>query len=82
MPLSETELRRKVRWQTISMVFQGAMNCLTPVYTVGRQMMETLQQHKEHGPAAAAEASSRATSASWACRPTSCGATPTSCREA
>ncbi len=36
----------EVRWQTISMVFQGAMNCLTPVYTVGRQMMETLQQHK------------------------------------
>lgn len=46
VPLSETELRRSVRWQTISMVFQGAMNCLTPVYTVGTQMMETLQQHK------------------------------------
>jgi peptide/nickel transport system ATP-binding protein len=46
VPLSETELRRFVRWQTISMVFQGAMNCLTPVYTVGKQMMETLQQHK------------------------------------
>ncbi len=46
VPLSESELRRSVRWQTISMVFQGAMNCLTPVYTVGKQMMETLQQHK------------------------------------
>jgi peptide/nickel transport system ATP-binding protein len=44
--LSENELRRSVRWQAISMVFQGAMNCLTPVYTVGKQMMETLQQHK------------------------------------
>ncbi len=47
VPLSENELRRSVRWQTISMVFQGAMNCLTPVFTVGKQMMETLQQHKE-----------------------------------
>src|SRR5512136_330447 len=46
VPLSENELRRSVRWQSISMVFQGAMNCLTPVYTVGKQMMETLQQHK------------------------------------
>jgi len=46
VPISETELRRSVRWQSISMVFQGAMNCLTPVYTVGTQMMETLQQHK------------------------------------
>jgi peptide/nickel transport system ATP-binding protein len=47
VPLSENQLRRSVRWQSISMVFQGAMNCLTPVYTVGKQMMETLQQHKE-----------------------------------
>jgi peptide/nickel transport system ATP-binding protein len=28
------------------MVFQGAMNCLTPVYTIEKQMMETLQLHK------------------------------------
>ena len=27
------------------MVFQGAMNSLTPVYTVGREMNETLQRH-------------------------------------
>lgn len=42
---SEMELRRKVRWKKISMVFQGAMNCLTPVYTVGKLMLETMQQH-------------------------------------
>ncbi len=47
IPLSENEMRNKVRWTKISMVFQGAMNCLTPVYTVGFQMMETLQKHKE-----------------------------------
>jgi len=44
--LSEKDIRSEVRWKKISMVFQGAMNCLTPVYTVGRQMKETLQQHK------------------------------------
>ncbi|OHD68018.1 MAG: dipeptide/oligopeptide/nickel ABC transporter ATP-binding protein [Spirochaetes bacterium RBG_13_68_11] len=55
VPLSENQLRRTVRWQTISMVFQGAMNCLTPVFTVGKQMMETLQQHKEMDRAEAEE---------------------------
>jgi peptide/nickel transport system ATP-binding protein len=46
VPLSDKEIRKSVRWEKISMVFQGAMNCLTPVYPVGRQMMETLQRHK------------------------------------
>ena len=44
--LAERDLRRNFRWEKISMVFQGAMNCLTPVYTVGRQMTETLQKHR------------------------------------
>ena len=47
MPLSENKMREKVRWEKISIVFQGAMNCLTPVYTIGKQMMETIQEHKE-----------------------------------
>lgn len=47
IPLSESEMREKVRWVKISMIFQGAMNCLTPVYTIGKQMMETIQTHKE-----------------------------------
>ncbi len=47
MSLNETVMRRKIRWEKISMVFQGAMNCLTPAYTIGRQMMETLQEHRE-----------------------------------
>jgi len=46
IPLSENEMRQKVRWEKISMVFQGAMNCLTPVYTIEKQMMETIQEHK------------------------------------
>ncbi len=46
IPLSENEMRKKVRWVKASMVFQGAMNCLTPVYTIEKQMMETIQEHK------------------------------------
>jgi peptide/nickel transport system ATP-binding protein len=46
IPLSENEMRQKVRWEKISMVFQGAMNCLTPVYTIEKQMMESIQEHK------------------------------------
>jgi peptide/nickel transport system ATP-binding protein len=46
MDLPEDRMRREVRWTEISMVFQGAMNCLTPVYTIGRQMTETLREHR------------------------------------
>jgi peptide/nickel transport system ATP-binding protein len=47
LKLSENELRRRVRWESIAMVFQGAMNCLTPVYTIEKQMKETVLQHRE-----------------------------------
>lgn len=47
VPLSENQIRKKIRWEKISMVFQGAMNCLTPVYTIGKQMMETIHEHRE-----------------------------------
>ncbi len=55
LPLSESEIRRRVRWERISMVFQGAMNCLTPVYTIEKQMRETLQQHRQMDKSEAAE---------------------------
>jgi peptide/nickel transport system ATP-binding protein len=47
MLLPERELRKNVRWEQVAMVFQGAMNCLTPVYTVGAQMLETLREHRQ-----------------------------------
>jgi peptide/nickel transport system ATP-binding protein len=47
IPMPEKEVRKNIRWQKISMVFQGAMNCLTPVYTIGHQMMETLNEHAD-----------------------------------
>jgi peptide/nickel transport system ATP-binding protein len=42
-----------VRWKRISIVFQGAMNALNPVYTVGRQIIETIRTHEDVGPEAA-----------------------------
>jgi len=43
--LSDTEFDRKIRWKEISMIFQGALNTLDPVFTVGSQMKEILRQH-------------------------------------
>ena len=44
LQLSEEEMR-KVRWKGISMVFQGAMNSLNPVYRVGDQLIEAILTH-------------------------------------
>jgi len=47
IPLKENELRKRIRWNKISMIFQGAMNSLTPVYSIKKQMLETLLNHRE-----------------------------------
>ncbi len=44
--MTEEEIRAKVRWKKISMVFQGAMNALSPVHKVGDQITEPLIIHK------------------------------------
>lgn len=44
LALSTDELRN-YRWARISMIFQGAMNALNPVYTVGKQIEDTLLLH-------------------------------------
>ncbi len=46
LKLSDEEFRKEIRWKKISMVFQGAMNALNPVYTVGDQIAEVLMLHK------------------------------------
>jgi len=46
--LKENEMRKNVRWKGISIVFQGAMNALNPVYKVGDQVVEAILTH-EHG---------------------------------
>jgi len=46
MKLDDETYRKKIRWQKISMVFQGAMNSLNPVLKVGFQIAEPLMIHK------------------------------------
>jgi peptide/nickel transport system ATP-binding protein len=43
--MSDDEFNNKVRWKKISMIFQGALNTLDPVFTIGSQMKEILHQH-------------------------------------
>jgi oligopeptide/dipeptide ABC transporter ATP-binding protein len=52
MQLSEEEMRH-VRGGEIGMVFQEPMTSLNPVLTIGRQITETLEQHRGSTPAAA-----------------------------
>jgi len=47
--LSEDEFDQKYRWKKVSMIFQGAMNVLDPVFTVKQQLVEVLKQHKSDG---------------------------------
>ncbi len=45
--LDEETLRKEIRWKRISMVFQGAMNALNPVFTIGDQIMEAILAHED-----------------------------------
>lgn len=40
--LPEEEFRNKIRWRKISMIFQGALSILNPMYKVGEQLAEPL----------------------------------------
>ncbi len=42
---SNTEME-KVRWRQISVIFQGAMNALNPVKTIGSQIGEAISHHE------------------------------------
>jgi peptide/nickel transport system ATP-binding protein len=44
LDLSESEME-DVRWKSISMIFQGAMNALNPVRTIGDQIREPIVRH-------------------------------------
>ena len=44
--MKESDFDEKYRWKKISMVFQGAMNSLDPVFTIQEQFIEILKQHK------------------------------------
>lgn len=45
LAMSEKEFTKKIRWKRMSMVFQGAMNALDPVYSVKDQLKEALMHH-------------------------------------
>lgn len=46
--LSESEMRKKIRWKGISIIFQGAMNALNPVYSIENQIVEAIRAHEEN----------------------------------
>ncbi|MCV0392489.1 MAG: ABC transporter ATP-binding protein [Nitrosopumilus sp.] len=46
---SESDFNSKYRWKKISMIFQGAMNSLDPVFTIKEQFLEIIKQHKFEG---------------------------------
>jgi peptide/nickel transport system ATP-binding protein len=45
VPLTQSQMR-KIRWKGISIVFQGAMNALNPVFKVGYQIAEAIKLHE------------------------------------
>jgi peptide/nickel transport system ATP-binding protein len=49
LDLSETAFNERYRWKKISMIFQGAMNSLDPVFTIKNQFIEILKKHNFQG---------------------------------
>ena len=49
LDMDETLFDEKFRWKKISMIFQGAMNSLDPVFTINQQFQEILKQHNFQG---------------------------------
>jgi peptide/nickel transport system ATP-binding protein len=49
LDLTESKFNTTYRWKKISMIFQGAMNSLDPVYTIKKQFVEILKEHDYDG---------------------------------
>ena len=49
LDIPESQFDDKFRWKKISMIFQGAMNSLDPVFTIEQQFIEILKQHNFDG---------------------------------
>lgn len=47
--MSDKEFTKNIRWKKISMIFQGAMNSLDPVFTIKKQLEEILKKHDLKG---------------------------------
>lgn len=46
LQMSKEEIKI-MRWKDVSIIFQGAMNALNPVLTVGKQIVEAIQAHED-----------------------------------
>ena len=55
LKMKEKDVRKKIRWKKISMIFQGAMNALHPTYSVGSQIVEAILLHEDVGKSEAQE---------------------------
>ena len=44
--LSESKIRKDIRWKSMSLIFQGAMNALNPVYKIENQIVEAIRIHE------------------------------------
>jgi peptide/nickel transport system ATP-binding protein len=49
LDVPDDEFNKTIRWKEISMVFQGAMNSLDPVFSIQQQFEEVLKQHNFEG---------------------------------
>jgi len=47
--MRDEEVRQKIRWKKVSMIFQGAMNALHPTYKIGHQIAEGILAHEKVG---------------------------------
>ncbi len=49
LEMQDSEFTHDVRWKQMSMMFQGAMNSLDPVFTIKKQFEEILKKHNFKG---------------------------------
>jgi len=49
LDMDESKFDDEYRWKKISMIFQGAMSSLDPVFTINEQFVEILKQHGYRG---------------------------------
>lgn len=47
LAMDDETLRKEIRWKRMSMVFQGAMNALNPVFTVRDQIAQAIRIHED-----------------------------------
>ena len=45
LDFSDSQFNHEMRWKEISMVFQGAMNSLDPVFSINEQFIQVLKEH-------------------------------------